>query len=154
LIADGFGEIRTLSLPREKFLELGGFPVGKKIGEDLHFVIRLCAVSKRAGVVNIPLAIYYIYPTSALRKNILESQKAFVETLDSLTNEVKHSSKPIVRGLREKLRRARLSLAYVHLREGRKTDAFMSVFPSFFANPSPQTFRDTLSVLKGMPSQK
>jgi glycosyltransferase involved in cell wall biosynthesis len=152
LIADGFAEIRTLSLPRNKFLDLGGFPVGKKIGEDLHLIIRLCAASNSAGVIRSPLAIYYIYPNSALRKNILNSQLGFVETLESLKNESKTFPQSVKRGYKEKLRRARLSLGYAYLRDNRKMRAIKSIFPLVKSNPSRQSIRDLLSILKGMPS--
>lgn len=152
LIADGFGEIRTLSVPRTTFLALGGFPVGKKIGEDLHLVIRLCARSSRAGVVNAPLAAYYVYPTSALRKDILGAQCGFVDTLAALAPELRRAHPGIRKGYREKLRRARLSLAYSYLRAGRKREAIGAVLPTLLASPGPGPLRDVLSVLRGMPA--
>lgn len=153
-IADGFGEIRALSLPRATFLALGGFPLGKKIGEDLHFVIRLCAASAKAGVVNLPLAIYYIYPTSVLRTNILRAQQGFVETLASLDGELTSARPAIRHGCREKLRRARLDLAYTYLRGGQRLNAIRSVLPVALASPGLRSLRDLLSVVKGLPPQQ
>lgn len=149
-IADGFGEIRALSVPRATFLKLGGFPKGKKIGEDLHLVIRLCAASRKVGVVNAPLAIYYIYPTSAMRANVLNAQRGFVETLESLDDEMRTASDPVRRGYREKLRRTRLGLAYILLREGSKMAAARAVLPTLVTNPGMATLRDLLSVVRGI----
>ena len=152
-IADGFGEIRTLSVPTATFLELGGFPAGVKIGEDLHFVVRLCARSAKGGAVHLPLAIYYIHPNSALRANVLNAQIGFVNTLESLKQEMAGASPAIRRGCNEKVRNARLSLSYTYLREGRKLDAIRSILPSALAQPGLRALRDVLSIAKGLPAQ-
>lgn len=151
LIADGFAEIRTLSVPRTTFQELKGFPVGVRIGEDLHFIIRLCARSKKAGAVTAALASYYIYSSSALRKNVIKTQQEFVRTLAMLTPEMQNAPLAVSRGHSKKLRRARLSLAYAYLRENRKADAIRSVLPTLVANPNTQSVRDVLSIIKGLP---
>jgi glycosyltransferase involved in cell wall biosynthesis len=152
LIADGFGEIRTLSLPTATFAALGGFPAGVKIGEDLHLVVRLLARSRKAGVVTAPLAIYYIYPNSALRANVLGAQIAFVATLVALQREMVAAAAPapIRTGCRDKLRSARLSLAYTYLRQQRRWDALRSIAPAALAQPGWRTLRDVLSVARGL----
>lgn len=151
LIADGFSEIRTLSIPRAKFQELGGFPLEYKIGEDLYFFIRLFMNSRKGGVVNLPLAVYYIYPTSALRKNVLAAQTAFVATLEALTGAMAQAPAPIRRGWRAKLRQGRLSLAYMHLRAGRRMRAQAVVLPLLWRDPSVGSLRAQASVARGMP---
>lgn len=149
-IGDGFAEIRALSLPRATFERLGGFPVGKKIGEDLHFVVRLCAASASAGVVNLPVAIYYIYPTSAIRKDVVAAQRNFIATLEELAGELGQASAGIRRGLREKVRQARLSLAYMYLRKNLRMNALASVLPLVRRAPSLVALRDVLSVMRGI----
>lgn len=149
LISDGFGEVRTLSLKRTKFLELNGFPIQHRIGEDLHFFIRLYASSKKAGVSPNVLAIYYIYGDSALRKNPVRSMELFVETLTSLEKEMVHVSSDIRLGYTEKCRSARLSLAYAYLRTNQKKKAVQSVFPSFLRSPTVGNLKDILSILRG-----
>ncbi len=150
LIADGFAEIRTLSLPRATFHRLGGFPVGTKIGEDLQLIVRLCAASRRAGVVMRTLAHYYIYPSSAIRKDALGSQRAFVATLEELAGQMKESQPGLRRGLREKIRQARLSLAYMYLRQRLRRDAIGSVLPMLRPVPSWTAIRDIVSVVRGI----
>jgi len=150
LLADGFAEIRTLSLPRATFEQLGGFPLGKKIGEDLHLVVRLCAVSRRAGVVAQSLADYYIYPSSAIRKDVVAAQRNFVETLEELAGQMRGAPDGVRRGLREKVRQARLSLAYMYLRKQLKKDALRSVLPLLRPAPTVSALRDVLSVLRGI----
>lgn len=148
-IADGFGEIRALSLPTATFHELGGFPLGMKIGEDLFLVVRLCARSVKAGAINLPLAIYYIFPNSALRTNVLKAQLGFVDSLELLCKQMSGASAGIRRGCAEKLRRARLSLAYTYLREGRRGAALRSILPSALNNPGLRSLRDVLSIARG-----
>jgi glycosyltransferase involved in cell wall biosynthesis len=151
-IADGFGEIRALSLPTRTFHELGGFPLGMKIGEDLFLVVHLCARSVKAGAVNLPLAIYYIFPNSALRANILKAQLNFVDSLELLCKQMEGAGEGIRRGCAEKLRRARMSLAYTYLREGRKGDALRIILPSALENPGLRSLRDVLAIARGLPA--
>ena len=49
-VADHFGDTHTLSVRRTTFLTLGGYPGGFQVCEDVHFLARLVAVSKRVGV--------------------------------------------------------------------------------------------------------
>jgi glycosyltransferase involved in cell wall biosynthesis len=150
LLADGFTEIRTLSIPRATFERLGGFPLGKRIGEDLHLVVRLCAGSRRAGVVAQSVADYYIYPSSAIRKDVVVAQRAFVETLEELAGEICHAPAGLRRGLRQKIRQARLSLAYMYLRKQSRRDALGSVLPLLKPVPTLTAVRDILSVMRGI----
>jgi glycosyltransferase involved in cell wall biosynthesis len=151
LVGDGFAEIRTLSLPRTTFLALGGFPLNRKIGEDLYFFVRLLRDSTRGGVVNLPLAVYYIYPLSALRKEPVAAQRAFVAMLDALKSEMGTAPAGIRRGVRAKLRQARLSLAYMYLRDGQRRAALAAVAPMLLRAPSVIALRDVASVLRGLP---
>jgi glycosyltransferase involved in cell wall biosynthesis len=153
LIADGFGEIRTLSVPRNKFLALGGFPPERRIGEDLHFFIRLYAASSKAGAVRQALATYYIHQDSVLRRNPVETMECFVDTLDSLQEHMRRAAMPIRHGYEEKCRHSRLSLAYAYLRAGRRIDAIRGVLPNFLRQPGFGTIRDVLSVCRGFPGQ-
>ena len=150
LIGDGFLEIRTLSLPRHTFERLGGFPVGKKIAEDVHLMVRLCAASRRAGVVTRSLADYYIYPSSAMRKDVAGAQRASVALLKELLEELEGARPAVLRGVREKLRQARMNLAYMHLREGQKRAAFVSVLPLLRPLPRWGAVRDVVSVVRGI----
>jgi glycosyltransferase involved in cell wall biosynthesis len=150
LIADGFSEIRTLSIPRTTFLALDGFPTQHKIGEDLHFFIRLFLRSRRGGVVNRALAVYYIYAGSALRKDPVGAQRGFIAALESLHGEMAGASAAIRRGWLDKLRQGRLSLAYMHLRQHRKMAALASVLPLLRDTPSLRALRDVASIARGL----
>jgi glycosyltransferase involved in cell wall biosynthesis len=153
LVADGFGEIRTLSLPREKFLAVGGFPEQCRVGEDLHFFIRLYAASRKAGAVRQVLATYLIHQESTLRRNPVRSMELFIEALDSLAPELCNAPVPIRKGYTEKCRLSRLSLAYAYLRVGRRVDAIRGVLPSFTRQPGLRTLKDVLSVCRGFSRQ-
>lgn len=150
LIADGFTEIRTLSVPREKFIKLGGFPLDHKIGEDLHFFIRLFIKSNKGGVVPLSLATYYIYEKSTLRQDALKTMRLFNETLSSLDNVIQCAPLHIRRGFLLKRREIRLNLAYALLRAGLKRDAILTVAPQILKRPGIQTLRDFFSICRGI----
>jgi glycosyltransferase involved in cell wall biosynthesis len=150
LIADGFTEVRTISVPRARFLALGGFPLGIKVGEDLHFFIRLFASSRKGGVVPMILAKYYIYPSSALRKDPLMAMRMFVDAIESLAPFIRQSPCAIRKGYYEKCRSNRLSLGYALLRKGHRFEAILRVLPVFLRHPSLQTLRDLVSISRGL----
>lgn len=148
-VASHFGDTHTLSLPRATFLELGGYPVGRGVCEDVHFLIRLCARSRRIGVICEPMAVYLIHEDSATRSNRLRAQQLNVETLRSLKQEVKAFSPDIRRGYLERLRQARFNLACALLREQGRGPALRAVAPSLVENPGVAALRDLLSVARG-----
>jgi len=149
MVADGFAEIRTLTLPRATFLALGGFPAEHKIGEDLYFFIRLFAASRRGGVVNLPLAVYYIYPDSALRRDPILSQRRYVAALEALGTEMRSIGGALRRGWQARLRQGRLSLAYMYLRRHDRRRALAAVTPQLWTSPSLAALRDIASIVRG-----
>lgn len=149
LIADGYLEIRTISIRRETFMKLGGFPTGLTIGEDLFFFIRLLKVCKAGGVVMESLAVYYIYDSSALRKNPLFAQTEFVRSLELLADQMEGVPRPIIRGWKKKYRSARLSLAYAYLRGGHRVPALRAVLPNRFSQFSLLLLKDLVSIMRG-----
>lgn len=148
-IEDHFGDTHTLSVPRKTFLALGGYPVGRSVCEDVNFLIRLCARSKRAGVICEPLGVYFIHEHSATRSDPLRAQQRTVEALLPLERMLADAPSVVKRGWRGRLRRARLNLAYALLRQGRRGEALRAVWPSFTADPGLSTLRDLFSVLRG-----
>lgn len=148
-IENHFGDTHTLSVPRRSFLALGGYPVGRAVCEDVHFLIRLCASSRRAGVVCEPMGAYLIHPQSATRRDPLRSQRLTVEALLPLKAELASAPEAVRRGYRGRLRRARLNHAYALLKRGEGTRAIRAVLPSLTENPGIAALRDLASVARG-----
>ena len=111
-VADHFGDIHTLSLPRKTFHELGGYPLGFKVCEDVHFLTRLCAVSSRVGVICRPMGAYLIHGASATRADPLKAQEYNVQTLLDLKSLARGFSAPVQRGVMARLRNGRLNLGW------------------------------------------
>ena len=148
-VADHFGDIHTLSVPRKIFHELGGYPPGFKVCEDVHFLTRLCAVSSRVGVICRPLGAYLIHGASATRSDPLKAQENNVKTLLDLKNLSRGFSAPVHRGVMARLRNGRLNLGYALVKSGRRRDAVGAVLPSLIESPGWASFRNILSILKG-----
>jgi len=148
-IEQHFGDTHTLSLPRQTFLDLGGYTVDFDICEDVHLLIRLCAMSRRVGVICQPMAAYTIHSNSATRSNPLRAQKQTVEALVSLRKDLANASPAFLAGLDGALRRARLSMAYFFLRSGSRLKATRAVLPLLTSNPGLQSLRDLLSIVRG-----
>ena len=148
-VADHFGDMHTLSIPRSTFLELGGYPKGFKVCEDVHFLIRLVSRSRRAGVVCRPLGVYLIHEASATRRDRLQSQRENVRTLLDLKRLDNHFPRHVRRGLRRLLARARADLGYALTRHGRRRTALCAVMPALWECPGRESARLVTSILKG-----
>jgi len=149
-VEDHFGDTHTLMVPRRTFLELGGYPAGLSVCEDVNFLIRLCAVSKRVGVICEPLGVYVIHPHSATRSDPLRAQRVTVEALLPLRDLLRDAPLPIRMGYRGRLRRARLNLAYALLRQRRRGEAIATALRSFVDDPGWQSLRHLASIGRGV----
>jgi hypothetical protein len=145
-IEDHFGDTHTLSVPRRTLLELGGYPIGRPVCEDVNLLIRLCARSCRIGVVCEPLGVYCVHDASATRRDPLRSQALTVDALLPLKDELKAAATPVRRGFEARLRRARMNLAYALMRAGRGRAALRAVLPSVLDSPGVRSLRDVATV--------
>lgn len=148
-VADHFGDTHTLSVPRATFLRLGGYPTGYRVCEDVFFLVKLCAESKRVGVVCRPLAAYLIHEASATRKDPLRAQFDNVRTLVDIDQAAQSFPDGIRRGVRVRLGQGRLNLGYALSRAGRRGAAMKAVLPSLWENPGMTSLKSLLSMVRG-----
>jgi GT2 family glycosyltransferase len=148
-VADHFGDTHTLSVPRPVFIELGGYPAGFRVCEDVHFLVRLVARSRRIGVVCVPLGVYVIHGASATRSDPVAAQQENVRTLRDLMRHAKHFPAPVRRGVRQRMRQARYNLGCALARTSGRGAALRAVLPSLVESPGWASVRDAISMLKG-----
>lgn len=148
-IEDHFGDTHTLTVPRTSFLKLGGYPREFAVCEDVHFLIRLCAASRRAGVIRQPVAAYVIHPGSATRSDPLRAQRQTVAAWRSLRPLLVNTPPALQAGYRRGLQRARFNLAVAQLRAGSRWEALQAVLPLLYEAPSLSSLKIIASILKG-----
>lgn len=148
-VENHFGDTHTLSIPRRTFTRLGGYPVGQAVCEDVAFLIRLCAMSRRVGVICEPMGVYLIRPDSATRSDPLRSQRLTVQALLALKKTLTGAPPAVKRGYRGGLRRARLNLAYALLKRGRGGEAIGAVVASLLEHRGLAALRDLASIARG-----
>lgn len=148
-VADHFGDTHTLSVPRAAFLELGGYPTGYRVCEDVFFLVKLCAASRRIGVVCAPMAAYVIHDASATRKDPLRAQLDNVRTLVDMDRAADAFPDPVRRGVRSRLGAGRLNLGYALAKAGRRGQALRAVLPSLWENPGLASLKNLLSMVRG-----
>lgn len=148
-VADHFGDTHTLSLPRATFLQLGGYPPGFKVCEDVHLLTRLVARSRRVGVICEPMAVYLIHAASATRADPVRAQFENVRTLTALARQADDLPPAVRRGFYTRLRQARLNLGYALAKSGRRFSAMRAVLPSLIEAPGVASLRNFLSMVKG-----
>jgi glycosyltransferase involved in cell wall biosynthesis len=148
-VADHFGDTHTLSVPRAKFLEIGGYPKGFSVCEDVHFLIRLAARSRRAGVVCRPLGVYVIHDASATRRDHIQAQRENVRTLLDLKRDEHGFPAPVRKGFRARLAKARADLGFALARRGERRAAVRAVIPALWEHPGTKSARIFASVVRG-----
>ncbi|WP_296750874.1 glycosyltransferase family 2 protein [Thiobacillus sp.] len=148
-VADHFGDTHTLSVPRVRFVALGGYPTGFKVCEDVHFLTRLVASSRRIGVVCASLGVYLIHPGSATRRDPVAAQRENVRTLTDLVRLARNFPAPVRTGVAARMRAARYNLGCALAKQGRRAAAARAVLPSLIEAPGWRGVRDVLSMLKG-----
>jgi glycosyltransferase involved in cell wall biosynthesis len=149
-VAEHFGDTHTLTVRRETFLALGGYPVGRAICEDVSLLIRLLARSRRVGVITQPMAAYYLYPGSATRRDPVRAQQETVAALALLREELATPDHTIRRGLDDAIAKARFDHAVALLRGGRRFAALRAIWPNFTERPSLARARQLLGVGRGL----
>jgi hypothetical protein len=148
-IGEQFSDTRTLTLPRQTFIDLGGFPPGLKICEDVVFLIRLCARSSRVGVTCKPTAVYCVHDTGLIRSDRYRAQIETVRGLMTLTDEMGAAPPPVRRAWIALVKRAYLNLAYYLAKEGRYPEARRCIASSFRFKPAISDLKHLASLLRG-----
>jgi len=148
-VADHFGDTHTLSMPLGTFVELGGYPPGFKVCEDVHFLIRLVARSRRIGVVCAPLGVYLIRGDSATRRDPVAAQRENVRTLLDIERLAHAFPEPVRQGLKQRMQKARYNLGCALTRNAQHGAAVRAVLPSLVESPGWGSLRTVLSMLKG-----
>jgi glycosyltransferase involved in cell wall biosynthesis len=148
-VADHFGDTHTLSVPRQTFLELGGYPAGFRVCEDVHFLTRLVAKSRRIGVVCQSLGVYVIHGSSATRKNPVAAQQDNVRTLIDLESIAGDFPPAVRQGIKQRMQSARYNLGCALNKSGHRVAAINAVLPSLAASPGWKSLRNVLSMIRG-----
>jgi hypothetical protein len=148
-VADHFGDTHTLSVPRARFVELGGYPTGFKVCEDVHFLTRLVAGSRHIGVVCQNLGVYVIHGDSATRRDPVAAQRENVRTLIDLARLAENFPTAVRAGVAERMASARYNLGCALSKQGRRVAAVRAVLPNLAARPDWRSLRDILSMIRG-----
>jgi glycosyltransferase involved in cell wall biosynthesis len=148
-VSDHFGDTHTLSVPRASFVELGGYPTGYKVCEDVHFLTRLMARSRRIGVVCASLGVYVIHGASATRRDPVAAQRENVRTLTDLARLAVNFPAAVRQGVAARMENARCNLGCALSKSGRRVAAVQAVLPSLLSRPGWRSLRAVLSMMKG-----
>jgi len=148
-VADHFGDTHTLSVPRTTFEALGGYPRGFEVCEDVHFLVRLTACSRRIGVVCEALGVYLIHGASATRSDPVRAQRENVRTLVDLERHARDFPEAVRQGLKLRMQSARYNLGCALSRNAGRGAAVRAVLPSLLEAPGWASVRAVLSMLKG-----
>ena len=145
-----FGDTHTLSLPRQTFLDLGGYPVGYRVCEDVHLLARLVARSTRVGVICAPLAAYVVHAGSVTRRDPVAAQRENVRTLRDLAQLATDFPVAVSKGVRARLQSAESDLAHALLREGLPCEAVRVAARLCLHSPGITSLRTLAGILRAL----
>jgi GT2 family glycosyltransferase len=148
-IVEQFSDTRMLTLPRATFTALGGFPLDLRICEDVVFLLRLCAHSRRAGVSCSPGAVYSVHDSGLIRSDRLRAQTESVRALRGEAQRMSHAPAAIRSAWQQMVKDAYLDLAYYLVKQGRRAAALRSLASSFAFRPAAADLRRLLSIVRG-----
>jgi len=148
-IAHQFSDTRTLTLPRETFLALGGFPAEFRICEDVIFLLRLCASGRRIGVTCAPTAVYLVHDQGLIRSDRHRAQRETVRALRSIGGDMEQAPRYVRSAWLDMVKRAYADLGWYLAKRGRRLAAIGSFFRSFLFRPALADLRGILSVISG-----
>ena len=138
-----------LTLPRATFVELGGFPLELKICEDVVFLLRLCAHSRRAGVSCEAGAVYWVHDAGLIRSDRLRSQTETVRALRSQAAAMETAPPPIRAAWQQLVKSAYLNLAYYLVKRGQRGAALLNLARSFVFHPAAADVKHLFSIVRG-----
>ncbi|RJG50644.1 glycosyltransferase family 2 protein [Motilimonas pumila] len=139
-----FGDTHTLTVKRQLFMNVGGYPVQFQVCEDVSLLILVCNQAKKIGAINRPLAAYRIHQQSTTRQNPLFAQQQTFEAYQVLSQ--RRLTPAITAGLKQATRLACLDLAYCQLKQASFRQVIQYAFKAFCQ--SHLTLRDFLSITK------
>lgn len=148
-VTEQFSDTRTLTLPRQTFMALGGFPRHLKICEDVVFLLRLCARSRRAGVSCRATAVYLVHDSGLIRSDRLRAQTESVRALRGEAGTVSQAPAAIRKAWRTMVKAAYLDLAYFLSKRGEHGAALLALARSFAFRPAWIDLKHMLSVARG-----
>jgi len=148
-ITQQFSDTRTLTLPRETFRGLGGFPTGFRICEDVVFLLRLCARGRRIGVTCAPSAVYLVHDDGLIRSDRYRAQTETIRALRSVGAEMNYAPTCIRAAWRGLVKRAYDDLGWYLAKSGRRFAAARSFLRSFLFRPALVDLRHMASVILG-----
>ncbi|HET9645560.1 MAG TPA: glycosyltransferase [Burkholderiaceae bacterium] len=148
-ISEQFSDTRMLTLPKRTFSELGGFPLELRICEDVVFLLRLCARSRRGGVTCTPGAVYLVHEHGLIRSDRLRAQTESVRALRLQAEQMRRAPAPVRDAWRHLVKDAYLDLAYHLAKRGQRGAAMGSLARSFAFQPAAGDLWRMLSIVRG-----
>ena len=144
-VRDRFGILSTTLVRRELFHRVGGFNERLDLAEDLHLMFRLVARGRSFGTVRLPVAAYRRRRESLSHQG---AERRHDVTIRALVDLAHHHRMPAAMSaaIREQVAEARLDLAYLRAREGRRFSAMASAARSLLGRPCRRALRALVSV--------
>ena len=145
-LVEGPIEIRTLTIRKDIFDKIKGFPQGVKIGEDFHLFVKLFIEGKITYSSDV-VAKYHIHENSVLRINKHATQISFINTLSNVKTEIQEENRIFRNAVKKREESERMNLAYALLRENKKIESIKYSLKTILRHRTLRSVRSLASII-------
>lgn len=139
----------AVSIRRDRFLQLRGFPTDLRLGEDTTFWFQIIASGAKSKISRVPVALFTDHHDGFFTRGSADATLGVIESLKrSLTTIPKHAH-ALRRGITMRLVAARTNHAYLLLREHGRYTALRAILPSLIETGNLASVRAVISILRG-----
>ena len=147
-IEDQYTDVRALSVKKELFVKVNGFPKAFTICEDVLLIINLLKSSVSSGITTDICAAYSVHDTGLIRSDTSRAQRETIKALRSIEDEIEKGQCNLKQGWQRLTKKAYLNQAYQFSKSGKRSEAMTAVLNSFIFEPKIRDIKDIISMLK------
>lgn len=135
-----------MTIRKDIFDKIKGFPQGVKIGEDFHLFVKLFIEGKITYSSDV-VAKYHIHENSVLRINKHATQISFINTLSNVKTEIQEENRIFRNAVKKREESERMNLAYALLRENKKIESIKYSLKTILRHRTLRSVRSLASII-------
>jgi len=139
----------AVSIRRDLFLRLGGFPTDLPLGEDTILWFQVVGSAAKSKISNIPVAVFTEQDNGFFERGSEQALIGVINSLEFALRATPRSATALRRGIKRRLSRSRTNHSYLLLRERGRRVALRAILATLLEDISVHNMRAVLSILKG-----
>lgn len=139
----------AVSIRRDRFVQLRGFPTDLRLGEDTTFWFQVIASGAKSKISRVPVALFTDHDDGFFTRGSADANVGVIDSLKRSLNKIPKEARALRRGIKRRLVAARTNQAQLVLREQGRYAALRAILPSLTEAGNLASARAILSILRG-----